>query len=301
LEVPEQAMTAAELLAAPLDAHTLRLLGETLKVEYTRAAQEQHRDAVVIYGLLIAKLVQEHAPALANAELTTMATPYLPALPDDTRIPLERMFHDETSIQWYFFYNDEDGQQSFHSFVAQYQRTKAWRIEDHGSFIRVVSQQPGRRIEIYANKFSADDQGVSDIEAVFRQRHVTPSVIVHRGHSPYVDSTIAKIPPSAALVFLGNCGGATLLDAVLNQAPDTHLITTKGIGTLTVNDPLLKALNDYLLSGHDMTWASFWRSVTPRLAQNPRFADYVPPDKNAGMLFLRAYRSVMRERQEAVR
>jgi len=91
------------------------------------------------------------------------------------------------------------------------------------------------------------------------------------------------------------------LDAVLSQAPDTHLITTKGIGSMTVNDPLLKALNDYLLSGHDMTWASFWRSVAPHLAHNPRFADYVPPDKNAGMIFLRAYRSLMRERQEAAR
>jgi len=92
------------------------------------------------------------------------------------------------------FYNDEDGQQSFHSFVAQYQRTKAWRIEDHGSFIHVVSQLPGRHIEIYANKFSEDEKGVSDIEAVFRERHITPSVIVHRGHSPYVDNTIAKNP-----------------------------------------------------------------------------------------------------------
>jgi len=156
---------------------------------------------------------------------------------------------------------------------------------------------PGRRIEIYANKFSEDEQGVSDIEAVLRERHITPSVIVHRGHSPYVDNTIAKIPPGAALVFLGNCGGSTLLDAVLSQAPDTHLITTKGIGSITVNDPLLKALNDYLLSGKDMTWASFWRAVTPHLAPNPRFADYVPPDKNAGMIFLRAYRSLTRARQ----
>jgi hypothetical protein len=66
----------------------------------------------------------------------------------------------------------EDGQQSFHSFMAQYQRTRAWRIKDHGSFIRVVSQRPGRRIEIYANKFSEDDKGVSDIEALFRERHI---------------------------------------------------------------------------------------------------------------------------------
>jgi len=48
LEVPVQAMTAAELLEAPLDHPTLRLLRDTLKVEYARAQQEQSRDAEAI-------------------------------------------------------------------------------------------------------------------------------------------------------------------------------------------------------------------------------------------------------------
>src|SRR5262245_35868000 len=124
-------------------------------------------------------------------------------------------------------------------------------------------------------------------------RRVTPSVIVHRGHSTYVAQTIEKVPATVALVYLGNCGGYTLLETILKKAPKAHILTTKGIGTLTINDPLLKALNDYLLRGKDMTWQSFWRQAEATLGRNPRFMDYVPPDKKAGAVFLTAYRSFM--------
>jgi hypothetical protein len=118
-------------------------------------------------------------------------------------------------------------------------------------------------------------------------------VIVHRGHSTYVAQTIEKVPATAALVYLGNCGGYTLLETILRQAPKAHILTTKGIGTLTINAPLLKALNDYLLSSKDMTWQSFWRQAEATLGRNPRVVDYVPPDQNAGVVFLTAYRSFM--------
>ena len=39
----------------------------------------------------------------------------------------------------------------------------------------------------------------------------------------------------------------------------------------------------------DGRWAAFWQRAAARLGHNPRFADYVPPDHNAGALFLRAY------------
>jgi hypothetical protein len=150
-----------------------------------------------------------------------------------------------------------------------------------------------RTIAIYANKFTEDAQGSTDIDDVLRQRRVTPSVIVHRGHSTYVAQTIEQVPATAALVYLGNGGGSALLDTILKKAPKAHMLTTKGLGTLTINDPLLQALNDYLLRGKDMTWQSFWRQAEATLGRNPRFMDYVPPDKNAGAIFLTAYRSFM--------
>jgi hypothetical protein len=248
-----QAVTAAELLAAPLEDASLRVIWETLRSEYAGAELAHNRHARLIYGLLIAVLAQRHASALGDAALRTIATMSLPALPERTEMPIAGLFPTGISIQRYFFYNDDDGKQSFQSFLAQYRRDTSWQIEDHGAFVHVVSTTPERHIEIYANTFTADEQGSNAIDEVLRARRVTPSVIVHRGHSIYVDRTLERLPATAALVYLGNCGGYTLLDTLLRKAPKAHVITTKGIGSITINDPLLKALNDYLLSGKEMT------------------------------------------------
>ena len=292
-DVTVQAVTAAEMLSAPLDRASLRLIRDTLRSEYARAELEHNQHARIIYGLLIAALAQRHAAEFTEPALRTVADTYLPALPALTGIPVAGLFQQETNIQKYFFYNDDDGKLSFQSFMAQYQHDKAWQIEDHGSFVHMRSTISAKTIEIYANKFTEDEQGSTDIDDVLRQRRVTPSVIVHRGHSTYVAQTIEKVPATAALVYLGNCGGYTLLETILKKAPKAHILTTKGIGTLTINDPLLKALNDYLLRSKDMTWQSFWRQAEAILGRNPRFMDYVPPDKNAGAVFLTAYRSFM--------
>ncbi len=292
-DVTVQAVTAAEMLSAPLDRASLRLIRDTLRSEYARAELEHNQHARIIYGLLIAALAQRHAAEFIEPALRTVADTYLPALPALTGIPVAGLFQQETNIQKYFFYNDDDGKLSFQSFMAQYQHDKAWQIEDHGSFVHMRSTISAKTIEIYANKFTEDEQGSTDIDDVLRQRRVTPSVIVHRGHSTYVAQTIEKVPATAALVYLGNCGGYTLLETILKKAPKAHILTTKGIGTLTINDPLLKALNDYLLRSKDMTWQSFWRQAEATLGRNPRFMDYVPPDKNAGAVFLTAYRSFM--------
>jgi hypothetical protein len=123
-------------------------------------------------------------------------------------------------------------------------------------------------------------------------RKPSPPLIVHRGHSSHVERTIDKLPVTAVLVFLGSCGGYSQIEAILRQAPEAQVIATKGIGGITVNDPLLKALNDYILSGKDVIWADFWRHAGALLAGNPRFADYIAPDKNAGIICLKAYRTL---------
>lgn len=295
-DVLAQAVTAAEMLAAPLDRASLRLIRDTLRSGYARAELEDNRHARIIYGLLIAALAQRHASELTDPALRTLAEMYLPSLPDLTGIPMSRLFPNGVSIQRYFFYNDDDGKQSFQSFLAHYHHDTSWEIEDHGVFVHLLSTAPARKIEIYANKFTDDEQGINAIDDVLRQRRVTPSVIVHRGHSMYVDRTLEKLPATAALVYLGNCGGYTLLDTIIRKAPKAHIITTKGIGSITINDPLLKAFNDYLLRGQNMTWQSFWRQAEAILGRNPRFVDYVSPDKHAGVVFLTAYRSFMTQK-----
>ena len=63
---------------------------------------------------------------------------------------------------------------------------------------------------------------------------------------------------------------------------------------------LLKALNSSLLHGKDMTWQRFWYHLEAALGQHPRFMDYLPPDKNASVVLLRAYHSLTVEAKPAV-
>jgi hypothetical protein len=270
---------------------------DTLTHEYRRAAREQQHNTLIIYGLLAARFAERDEPQLHDPEFAAIAQRYRPYLPTLTGLSATKLFARGRSIHRYFFYDDDDGALSFSSFLAQYQHAKAWRIEDKGAFVQIISASSQRSIEIYANKPTRSEEGTREIDEVLQQRDITPQVIVHRGHSSHVERTIDKMPATAVLVFLGSCGGYSQLEAILRRAPEAHVIATKGIGGITVNDPLLKALNDYLLSGKDVIWADFWRHAATVLAGNPRFADYVPPDKNASVIFLKAYHTLTGDHQ----
>jgi hypothetical protein len=291
----EHAMTVVEVLAARLDDHSLRAMRDVILREYQRAEREKNRHALVVYGLFAVQWDRRATPDVRTPALSAIAARYQASLPDLKQLAAASLFRDGRHVQRHFFYDDEDGKQSFASFLAYYRHDRAWQIDDHKGYIRITAQMAGRTMEIYANKPTTEVTDHKDVMLPLFLQH-QPDVIVHRGHSLYVDATIAHIPATAALVFLGNCGSSRQLGAALARAPRAQLITTKGIGSLTINDPLLKALNTALLRGEDMVWADFWAHMASTLGRNPRFEDYLPPDKNVGVLFLRAYRTVTTDR-----
>jgi len=98
-DVTVQAVTAAELLSAPLDRASLRLIRDTLRSESARAEVDPNPHARIIYGLLIAALAQRYAAELTDPALRTLADTYLPALPALTGIPVAGLLQQETNIQ----------------------------------------------------------------------------------------------------------------------------------------------------------------------------------------------------------
>jgi hypothetical protein len=86
-DVTVQAVTAAEILNAPLDRDSLRLIRDTLRSEYRRVDMMHNQQARIIYGLLIAALKRRHTVVLDDPTLTAIAARYLPSLPDLTDIP----------------------------------------------------------------------------------------------------------------------------------------------------------------------------------------------------------------------
>jgi hypothetical protein len=133
-----EAMTAAELLAAPLDLHSLHVMRDTLKYEYRRAIREQRQNTLVFYGLLAARLAERDEPQLHDPDFAAIAQRYRPYLPTLTGLSSAQLFARGRSIHRYFFYDDDDAVMSFSSFLAQYHHAKAWHIEDKGALSRLL-------------------------------------------------------------------------------------------------------------------------------------------------------------------
>jgi hypothetical protein len=67
---------------------------------------------------------------------------------------------------------------------------------------------------------------------------------------------------------------------------------------MRITDPILKSVHQLLVDGKDINWIELWKGLTPQM-NNPQlqslFNDYVPPHKNMGALFLKAFKLQMLE------
>ena len=109
--------------------------------------------------------------------------------------------------------------------------------------------------------------------------------------------SLEQIQPSAKIVVLGSCGGYNNLSEVLSISRDAHIISSKQVGTKSVNEPILEAINNNLLEGNNIDWLPIWQGLTEKFRKDPvareRFDDYIPPYKNLGAIFIKAYRKAM--------
>jgi hypothetical protein len=221
----------------------------------------------------------------------------------DVRLPASDLFPAGVSIQRYVFHNDDDGVESFESFLASYRGDAAWSIARTEAMVHLAGRGAnGRRIEIFANvpvdlqapaNFSLREAAAARQNAVtrlLRERGLEPLVVVHRGHDHHFPHTRRLLRPSARLVFLGSCRGMESVEDVVTRCRRAQMIATRGTGTTAVNDTFLRALNRRLLEGAEsIDWDAFWASLEPAMGGNGRFRDYVPPHRNEAALFLAAW------------
>jgi hypothetical protein len=105
----------------------------------------------------------------------------------------------------------------------------------------------------------------------------------------------------AKIILLGSCGGYKNLSEILAISPDAHIISTKEIGKGDINKPIINYLNQTFVSGKPLVWKEMWGSLDKLFSADPNKAmkeswdDYVPPYKNLGAIFIKAYNKLMEQ------
>jgi len=288
----KEATRLAEIIDATASPALVERMATIVAAEFARCREAGDRRGTTLYGLLAARLSLD------------AAGPYLPFFRSSETLDTAILFGAESDcIERYFFWDDEDGIQSFESFRNSYEHDPAWEIEERPEYVHLVGHGPeGRRIEIFANvpidghlpknrALEGEAQRrQQSITAVLGERALVPTVLVHRGHSFWVGRTLSYLSTAARLVILGSCGGTTQIHAVIEASHDAQVIATRGVGETQINDAILKAVNDRILTGDRVIqWDSFWQELKARWGRSALFHDYVAPHQDSGTVLLRAY------------
>ena len=193
-----------------------------------------------------------------------------------------------------FFYGDKDGNNVFNTFLANF-RNANWKIINKPEWVEVKSTK-GTAITIYANKpldelKDLDAQAQAHLGTYLDSLSLKPTVVIHRGHSYFVKSTINQLPSSAKVVLLGSCGGYQSLKEVLNKTTQAQIISSKQVGTGLINQSLINKITDELRNNRDLNWPQLWKGFETQFKgdSKEKFDDYIPPHKNLGAIFIMAY------------
>jgi hypothetical protein len=198
-----------------------------------------------------------------------------------------------------FFYGDKDGMGIFNSFLRTYSNAN-WKRVDKPEWVEISSTK-GAPITIYANRALDELKGLDEkaqqaLGNYLAENKIEPTIVVHRGHSYYLKYTVQQLAPSARIVVLGSCGAFHSLSTILDVCPDAHIVATKQIGTGAVNIKLIVLLTEAMRNGKDIGWPDLWKQLKESLVKDVKAAekleDYIPPHKNLGAIFLKAYTKV---------
>ncbi|TDX00132.1 hypothetical protein [Dinghuibacter silviterrae] len=290
----EDAVDVADSYASINDPNLRDFLLNEVNTNYDRCLAEHNKRGEVIYYLL--KTIFAAADSNSHIDLTKEV-----GIPPIYRVDHKSLVDDSGRVvEQVFFYGDKDGLQSYADFMSLFS-PKEWRISRTKEWITIKSIH-GKPVWIFANlpldNISDQDAAAQkDLCDYLDKENLHPTVVIHRGHSYHVKYTIPQIAPSARIIILGSCGGYKNLHDVLEVCPDAHIISSKQTGTQTVNEPIIKALNSELLAGKDVEWIALWNALAREFKGNAqamdRFSDYIPPHKNLGALFIKAYKIKM--------
>ena len=290
----EDAVDVADAFGSITDPEMLDYLQKEVKKNYERSYKERSMKGMRVYALLATLF--NGLKGSENQEALKQQSEIL-SLPPINLVQYKSLVDDSGVVyQQVFFYGDEDGKTSYASFMGNF-RDGNWKVANSKYWTTITSTK-GKPLVIYANNPLSepeDEEAQKQLCDYLASKEIHPSIIVHRGHSYHLPLTLERLSKSTRVVMLGSCGGYHNLATVLDKSPDAHIISSKQVGAMNVNEPIIKAMQSKLMDGKDIEWISMWKDLavyfnTKMPSHKETFSDYVPPHKNLGAIFIKAYR-----------
>lgn len=286
------AVDVADAYGSIKDTALIQFLKDEIVSNYERVKKKNHEKGIVVYGLLASIFNNNRSDEMSD----------LP-IPPITYLPMNEIRTDDNVIiEQMFFYGDGDGKAAYNLFLNSVRSDKRFKIDESNKYWTVItSQNTANKLIIYCNKpltEPEDETAQRALKKYMDENDITPTVIVHRGHSYFVPTTLEYLTPDVKVVMLGSCGGYHNLSRILNTAADAHIISSKQTGTGVVNETILKQLHSELMTKNELNWISLWENLDKDFAKlrpvdREYFSDYVPPNKNLGAIFIKAYRRII--------
>jgi hypothetical protein len=263
-----------------------RRMLQNIEQNYQEAVARQNTKGIIIYRIL------QHLFWSADTARKVDLTKEL-GIPPVYQVPFRDLGNDSGRVVvQLFIYGDKDGIGVFPGLVNMFSGQN-WKIDQSSKYWVAVHSARGKKVSLYMNRplpeeTNEDAKAQEELNLFLTQQGLIPRVTINRGHSYNAPYTIAQMSPASKIVFMGSCGGYNMIHDILEKAPDAHIIGTKQIADAPVNNPFLRLLMEKLRNGADIEWIGFWKELDS-MVTDKIFEDYVPPHKNLGALFIKAY------------
>ena len=296
----EDAVDVADAFGSIRDSALAVFLQKKVKENYELAYQANSRKGLVLYGIMASLFEGNRISDNDTGASVTSSRLHLPLI---NKVPYSSLVDGSGIVyQQVFFFGDKDGLDSYESYLGSFKNDPKWKINTENKYWTVIAATGSRKIVIYANlpiqePVGADEIAQNTLCKYLADSGIHPAIMIHRGHSYHLPQTLSKLNDKVKIVILGSCGGYHNLAAVLDHAPDAHIVSSKQVGAREVNEPIIREMNGRILEGTDINWIAMWHELETYFANKPdlkeKFSDYVPPYKNLGAIFIKAYRKMM--------
>ena len=284
----EDAVDVANAYASIYSIDLRKLILNQLQVNVVANKRKNNKRGMLIYDLL--QTIFLSMDSMNKIDLTEKLGI------DPVSVMPKKLLEDSTGriIIQQFSYGDKDAINYFAAFIGRFKNAN-WKIIQKPNWVEINSAK-GAPITIYANlpldeKKELDNLAQDSLIYYLEENNLNPKIVIHRGHSYYLQETINRLPSSAKVVLLGSCGGYQKLSDILNICPSAHIISSKQVAAGVLNQRIIDVITENLRLGKDLVWEELWKTVQLRVGATykDKFDDYIPPHKNLGAIFIMAY------------